>query len=82
MVADEDEHWPEAKSRRASHVRPRSVNLISQSTREPLKTSEHSSSMHTDCTERDLEGMEAGKEPIVSSCRDITPREEKPSAIW
>lgn len=41
MIADEDEHWPEAKSCRASHVRPRSVNLISQSTREPLKTSEH-----------------------------------------
>lgn len=41
VVADEDERWPEARSCRASHVKPRSVNLISQSTREPLKTSEH-----------------------------------------
>lgn len=73
VVADEGKHWPEARTCRASHVRPRSVNLISQSTREPLKASEQESGMPTDGAEGCLGGMEAGKEPVVSSCRAIPP---------
>lgn len=63
MVADEGKHGPGVRSCRASNVRPGSVNLISQSTREPLKASEQESGMPTDG--REVLRRHGGKEPVV-----------------
>lgn len=62
MVADEGKHWPGARSP-GSNVRLRSVNLTSQSTREPPGASEQDSGMPTDHTDRcpEAQGLAGGQ---------------------
>ena len=45
VVADEGKHWPGARFCRASNARLRRVDLISYSTREPLKAFDKESGM-------------------------------------